>query len=380
MYTVYADKQLIHSPLLADEGRIIFDATYEKEINKSGTFQFGIYDTNPFYEYIKPLKTIIVVKENDKIVWFGRALSYEKNFDNLKTVSCEGAMSFFNDILLDPFNHTKNLSEQLNYILTKYNNMADVSKQVTLKEITVTDLYGNREWTSSEYVTVLSLIENILSDYGGYLLFEYDYELSKTYISYIEDPGKKINQKIEFGSNLLDMTLSIDPENIFTVLVPIGYDSNGNRITIETVNQGKNYIISEESVDIYGIVMYCHTFNEDIVSPQDLLNKAIQFLNNNSLQAVTLEINAVDLHLINNNLESIDIYDVVEVHSLPHKINSYEMCTRVSVDIQSPDNSEYIIGPIPKGIVSYATQETKTSQSSGGGGGSSLPDGDSIQY
>lgn len=70
----------------------------------------------------------------------------------------------------------------------------------------------------------------------------------------MKKPGKTNSQVIEFGTNLLDITEYITAENVFTVLIPLGErqkDSSGNetgRLTIESVNSGKDYIESATGI------------------------------------------------------------------------------------------------------------------------------------
>ena len=239
---------------------------------------------------------------------------------------------------------------EYNYYITQHNSQVEEYKQFTVKTIDVDDPYGSKEWESTSYDQTQKAIDNILSDYGGYLVT--GYENGHNTISYLKDPGAENMQTINFGENLLDITESINPSNVFTVLIPIGYDANDNKITIESVNEGKDYLESAEGIEKFGKVWYQHTFDEVVSSATDLLNKATEFLAKNITASHTISTKAVDLHKIDPTIPRLNVYDIIKVISEPHGIDEYEMCSKVTINLENPESSEYIIGTIPEGITS----------------------------
>lgn len=376
MYKVYANDTLIYSPDLVDDEMIIFSPKLTKEMNKSGSFSFYIYSNNPFYKYIKALKTPIVVKDNDQELWRGRVLTIDKNFDNRKKVDCEGVLAFFNDSIVRPFTHTKTMADQFRYIIEKHNEEVEEYKQFVIGTIDVDDPYGSKEWKEEGYTKTKQLIDNLMDDYGGY--FVVGWNGTKNTLNYVKDPGNhSSNQVINFGENLLDLKVSVNPNNVFTVLIPVAYDSNNNKITIESVNEGKDYLESEEGIAEYGKVFYEHTFEENISTPAALKTKGEEFLSKNVKASNTIEIKAVDLHQLDPTISRIDVYDIIKVESEPHGVNEYEMCSKVVIDLESPDSNEYTIGTIPEGITDIISGGIKTTIVPAG---SSLPNGDNVQY
>ena len=163
---------------------------------------------------------------------------------------------------------------------------------------------------------------------------------------------------------------------MFTVLIPIAYDVNNNKITVAPVNDGKDYIESANGITKFGKVWYQHTFGEDISTASDLLTKGTEFLEKNITASHTISIKALDLHKIDPEIPRINVYDIIKVISEPHNINEYEMCSRVTINLENPESSEYIIGTIPEGITSVITGKASVSVS----GGSTLPNGDNVAY
>lgn len=382
MYTIYANDNLIYSPDLVSDGLFITNPSFSKEVNKSGSCQFYIYPENPFYDKIEVLKTIIVVKEDDEEVWRGRVLKAEKNFDKRKSVQCEGVFSYFVDSIIRPFKHTKTMPEQFRYIIEKHNEQIELWKQFEVGTIDVEDLYGSKEWEETSYKQTLDHLNGFLNDYGGYVTFGFNPSSGKNIISYVKNPGAESSQVIEFGENLLDLTETINPTNVFTVIIPVAYDSNGNQIDIKPYNNNKDYIESAEGVAKYGQVVQEYTLTKDYANANDVITDATKYLNDNIKASTTIEVKALDLHLLNPSVRRLNVYDIIKVDSKPHGINEQQMCSKITIDMENPDNSDYVIGTIPTGIEDIIAKDTKkvSSTSSSGGGGSSLPDGDNVQY
>ena len=66
MYTVYADWEVIYSPLLsANDGYSLLAAKVTSELNKAGSFQFTMPPNNVAYGNINKLSTIVSVVSSD---------------------------------------------------------------------------------------------------------------------------------------------------------------------------------------------------------------------------------------------------------------------------------------------------------------------------
>lgn len=359
MFTVYADDQLIYSPDYIEDNLIIESPTYEKEANKSGTAQFVIYNTNPYYDKIKPLKTVISIKNDDKEVWYGRVLNTSNDFNNRKTVYCEGMLSFFVDSIVRPYEYeSKTMSEMMNIYISNHNSQVDDFKKVTIKTIDVEDIYGAKKWESTSYRSTKEAIESIVDDYGGYLILEH--EKNGNFLSYLKNPGYTSNQEITFGENLLNVTDAVNPENIYTVMIPIGYDSEGNKITIESVHGGKDYLEHAEGISKFGRVYSEYTFEEDIATPQELLEKATKKLNDQITDARSITIKAYDLHVTHPEIKPIDVYNIIRVKSEVHNIDENQMCSRVKISLDSLSDSEYTFGALSTTIADMVAKQSKT--------------------
>ena len=374
MYEIYANDALIYSPDLVSDNLYITNPVYEKEVNKSGNLKFTIYPENPFYNSVNALKTVVTVKENNEEVWRGRILNIQTNFDKTRSVYCEESYSFLVDSIIRPFKHTKTMPEQFRYIIEQHNTEVEDYKKFTVGTIDVDDLYGSKEWEETSHNTAKDCIEDIVSTYGGYLIIGWN-GTSNT-IDYKKDPTKTTNQTIEFGENLLSITDSVNPSNVFTVLIPTGHNANGDALDIKPINDGKDYIESTTGISMYGKVTFHYEFSEDLASANELLTKARDFLDKNVKASRTISIKALDLHMLDKTINRINVFDLIKVHSEPHNINEYQMCSKVRVDMENLDNNEYTIGTVPEGIESLLAGKQGIAVPAG----SSLPNGDNVQY
>lgn len=103
MYRVYLNDTLIYD--LAQEITLI-DPTVKLVESKSGSFDFGIAPENPGYFLIEKLTSIITVvsiENSTEVELFkGRVIEEEKDFYNVKQVSCEGELAFLIDSIQRP--------------------------------------------------------------------------------------------------------------------------------------------------------------------------------------------------------------------------------------------------------------------------------------
>lgn len=461
MYTVYADGEIIYSPLLAaNDGYAFVSAKVIRELNKAGSFRFTMPPNNVAYGKINKLATIISVVSSDnpmyvlknadktskgpttsipttviyggatvdpatgkitlasplnregsssseicsnykqypyfygdlkdgtedstvyrftsasytvstgsitfrmysytyysqtfeksvqsKELFHGRLLNTEKDFYKRQKAVCEGELAYLVDSIQRPYDYAGDLPGLFKQYINNHNEQVDEEKKFAIGEITVTDSNNYVHYSSTVYPNTLNEIkEKLINTHGGYLRTRISE--SKKYIDYVTKPGKTNSQVIEFGTNLLDITEYITAENVFTVLIPLGErqkDSSGNetgRLTIAEVNDGKDYIESETGIKLFGRITKTHEW-DDVTDANNLLKKGKIYLDDGISMSVSLKVKAVDLHLIDVNTEIISEGDEVRVVSPPHGIDTYFLCTKIEIDLLTPDNSVYEFG------------------------------------
>lgn len=84
--------------------------------------------------------------------------------------------------------------------------------------------------------------------------------------------------------------------------------------------------------------------NTDITEKRSLMSKGIIELKNLISPKRTIEIKAVDIHMVNPDIKPIRIGEYVRVRSKPHKLDSYFLCRNIDLDLNNPENSLYTLG------------------------------------
>lgn len=300
-----------------------------------------------FYSYTYYLQEAEKVAKEAEI-FMGRVLHENKGFYKRKDIYCEGQLAFLLDSVQRPYSFQGDVPELFSQFINNHNDQVESWKQFRVGNVTVTDAndYINRE--SSQYPNTLEEIKGKLVDLiGGYLVPRLQNGIR--HLDYLKDPGKKNSQVIEFGKNLLDITEYITAEDVFTVLIPLGErlkDGEGNetgRLTIESVNDGKDYIESELGISLFGRIVRTKEW-DDITIADNLLRAGDSHLESVIEMAVSIVIKAYDLHIADVKAELICVGDDVRVISPPHGIDAFFRCTRIELDLLEPGNSVYTFG------------------------------------
>lgn len=353
MYKVLADdKIVIYDSSLADNKLI--SAVITKEINKSGSFVFSIYPDHFFYDNFVRHKTVITVYKLDKIIFRGRVLSDTGDYFNKKTITCEGELGFFNDSVIRPYNYTGTPEELLKQLVDVHNQQVDDFKRFKIGTVTVVDpndyiIRSNEAYDTTFKNLTAKLIESQL---GGYFYITHGEDGTDPIptINYLADLTNECTQSIEFGKNLRDYARVSKSEDFCTALLPLGAtietedsEATNERVTIKDVNNGLDFIVNEKAVTDYGFILKTVEFS-DITEARNLLRKAELYLIEASSESMTLELKAVDLNLLDRNIESFNLGDLIRVTSQPHNIDRRMLCNKISIDLLNPGNDEIALG------------------------------------
>ena len=369
MYTIYAGSKLLYDPRLFHEGCGVISPKLTVELNKAGSLEFTLPPNNELYDEIKKLKTIITAYQNGVELFRGRILNDEKDFYKQKKTYCEGELAFLIDSTVRPYTFSGTVKELFTKYITWHNNRVDLDKQFKVGNVTVT---GNITCENYNYPTTLDEISTQIIDVvGGHLIIRKTG--SDRYIDLLSEEDKETNtcsQVIEFGSNLLDISEYITAENIFTVIIPLGKtlnnesgESTNEKLTIKSVNDGKDYIENSTAISLFGRIEKKVEWSE-VETASELMTLGTNLLNKNIEMAVSLDIRAVDLNLLNADVDTIQVGDWVRVISLPHGLNALFQCTKIIYDMSNPDQNEYTFGYAYTSLTDQQVSDKKDMQNS----------------
>lgn len=348
MYKIYADNTLIYDSTLEDYR--IGKGAISLETNKSGSFTFSVYPDHFYYDRFIRLKTVIKVTRSGKIIFRGRILNDVTDYWNNKVITCEGELGFLQDSIIRPFTFNGTPVDLFKKFVDEHNAQVDDFKKFKIGSVTVVDPNNYIARSNSNYETALSnlnsrLIEDSL---GGYFFITHGEDGTEDIptLNYLADFTKVSSQVVEFGSNLKDYTKTIKADEIATALIPIGAETNPDtheKLTIKSVNGGKDYISDPEAVALYGLIFKVVEWNEVTVA-SNLLTKGRERLAQIVKQNITIELNAIDLHLLDRSIESFYIGDYIRVISKPHSFDSTLLCNKQYIDLLKPDNDTLTLG------------------------------------
>lgn len=364
MYEIYNDNNLIYKP--NEKGVALTSAKLSLEINNAGSFVFSVPATHDFYDSFEKFKSVITVYSDGEAVFCGRVIEESLDIFKTKTIYCEGELAILNDSIQRPSeNHDITVRQFLEFLINNHNAQVEESKQFVVGAVTVTDSNDSLYRYTNYENTLQAIKEKLLDKLGGYISIRY--AEGKRFIDYLADLPNTCTQAIRFGENLLNYSSNVNVTDIATRLIPLGatleesqYTAIDERVTIESVNDGKDYIQSDEAVAQYGIITKIQTW-DDVNVPSILLSKAREYLESVQWENMILNVTAVDMHQLNPEIEEIHIGDYILCISEVHGLRKNFPVNKLEIDLMNPANNKIQLGS--KGDVSISTKTNQTSTS-----------------
>jgi hypothetical protein len=342
MYKVYCDGSLMYDPMSKELS--IIEPTLELALNSAGSFSFSMTQNHPFYDSIKNMKSEITVNKDGKEIFSGRVIQPGNDFFNRKSFVVEGELAYLNDSIQRPKEyHNISIENYLKDVISIHNEQMEESKQFTVGTVTVVDSNDSIYKISNYENTWQILNEKLLGVYGGYFFIRKENGIR--YIDYLAEMPHTNSQVIQFGKNLLDFSSNIELMDIATALIPLGAkdDETETRLTIASVNDGSDVIVSEEAKETYGYICKKNTW-DDVTVASNLLRKGKEYLSSIQWENLILNVNAVDLHDLDVDMEAISIGDNIRVYSVPHGLDRYFPVSEMEIKLDSPADNSISLG------------------------------------
>ena len=357
------EKTTIHSDNLdrISGGKVV------KAVNAVDSFTFTIYPDNAGYNKLKPLTTSITVTDDStgKDVFIGRVLKCPDSMDEqgliCKSVTCEGRLGWLYDSV-QPYAEYKvvGISTVLASFISKHNTQVGDDKHISVGQVTVT---GENNYTYSvNWVSTMDAIsEQLVGKFGGEIqLRDQD---GKVYIDYLEHIGHGTDTKIELAVNLKTISREIDETSVITRLYPLGAKQTDSekRLTIGSVNGGKDYIEDSALVAKYGVISGTQTW-DDVTQASILKTKATAFLKSANKAKKQYKITAVDLSTIDMNFEQFELGCWYRVVNPLMGIDEDLRIIGITINLDNPEQSELTFGDKFETMTGFMTAKTKSLQ------------------
>lgn len=336
------------------EELLVINPKLTRELNKTGTLTFQITAKHPYYNKIKKLSSEIIVLDNEEEIYRGRALNDTTDFYNTGQITCEGELAYLLDSIQRPFEYQGNIHDLFQQFLDVHNSYVEARKQFELGNVTVVDSNNYINRSNSNYSNTLTAInDKLIKTHGGYLNIRR--ENGVNYLDYVNDFGHINSQVIRFGENLLDLSKYIKADDVRTAIIPVGAEVDGENINITSVNGGKDYVYDENAKNLYGWIWDTVEF-EDVTLPENLLSKAKAYLSDCVNLSTTIELNAIDLSMIDVEIEKIKLGDWIRVISKHHNLDRPFLVTKYDLDLTKPQNNKITLGSVLTTLTSNTTK------------------------
>lgn len=401
MYKIFAypfgnpnDKRLIYAP--NSRTALVLSPKLTREVSKGGSLSFTMTRDHEQYESLQKMSTCITVEQDDKEIWRGRVLSHEADWYNRRVIYCEGALSYFNDSAITPFNYEGKLAQFLQHLIDAHNQQCGNMKMKRFELGTVTaalgDLvvhYGDRDsyGVGEDYGSTWDIIDKmVLKTYGGYAYCTFDAATGNNVLNYCDqayEADRLVNQTIEYGVNLLDFTEKTDTNSLFTRVYPMGskhtveetkwkwkflwwgekytesheerygisgtdaatvskYLPKGYSYRLDSSDGDCGWIQNDAAAQKFGIVSALGEYDTD--SDNDTFAAGVQDLQKNSLMVTSYTVKAVDLRDAGYDKDRLTFASYAHIISKPHSIDVIMLCTKLVEPLDQPDKKEYTFG------------------------------------
>ena len=357
------EKTTIHSDNLdrISGGKIV------KAVNAVDSFTFTIYPDNAGYDKLKPLTTSVTVTDDStgKDIFIGRVLKCPDSMDEqgliCKSVTCEGRLGWLYDSV-QPYVEYKmvGISTVLSSFLSKHNAQVGADKRIELGQVTVT-ASNNYTYTANWDKTMDVIADKLIGKFGGEIqLRDKD---GKVYIDYLEHIGHGTDTTIELAVNLKTISREVDETAVITRLYPLGtkLTDSEKRLTIGSVNGGKDYIEDSALVAKYGVISGTQTW-DDVTQASILKTKATAFLKSANKAKKQYKITAVDLSTIDMNFEQFELGCWYRIVNPLMGIDEDLRIIGITINLDSPEQSELTFGDKFETMTGFMTAKTKSLQ------------------
>lgn len=349
MYRIYVDNELFSDSRI-DELMLI-NPVVTLEANNPGSFTFTIPAEHPKKDLIKRRKSIISVFRDVEStpVFQGFCVEETTDFNRQRKVKCEGELSYLNDSVQRQAKYQGvTVLELFTEYIKNHNSQVDDYKKFEIGEVTVTDHNDYIYCFTNMQSTMTEIKEDLVDDYGGFVRVRYDN--GKKRIDYIKDSPRISPQTIELGKNLIDFTSNIDCSDIATVVIPLGtkldtqeVEGLDARLTVKSVNDGKDYIENTIAVSNYGRIVKVVKW-DDVTTPSALKTKCEKYIKDYQFDNVVVQAKAVDFGYFSNKIEKFQMLDSVRIVSEKHGMDRYFMLTKMKLNLNNPENDVFTFG------------------------------------
>ncbi|MBR5889102.1 MAG: phage tail protein [Akkermansia sp.] len=342
MILATADGLTVYDSRLGD--RALLGLKVTTAVNKAGTAEITMAPEHPAYDSFTMYRSIVEISRDNELLFRGRPLYPTYDNDNCKKITCEGERCFLRDAAMRPYLYQDTPAAIFADLVNIYNSQVEAAKSFQVGTVTVTDENDYVRLESEKAGQVADAMDKLVERCGGYIVFTTN-DAGQRVINWYESLGYQSSQVIEFGVNLLDYTRSQASTDLATRIIPYGAKSEetGEYVTIESVNDGLDFIEDADAVALRGVIAR-PVYWDDVTQPANLLRKAQQYLATSKMIITSLELSAVDLSILDKDIDSLRVGDTIQVRSRPHNVDDRFLLQQRTYDLLDPAQDKVVLG------------------------------------
>lgn len=304
---------------------------------------------------------MIRVLQNEKEIFYGEVREITDNIDFTKHIYAVGELAFLFDSIQPQKVYQCSPLQMFTEIINIHNSQVEQKKQFKVGEVSVTDANDYVYHFTNREDTLTVLRDKLCTPLNGYL------KITKVngerYINLvpIERYGKHCTQEIQFGENLLDYSANSTSVNIATSVIPIGAMIEEENRTSKAVkgldeyvtivgtavddyhkNTDDDYVINDAAVSQFGHIRVTKEW-PDVNSPEILREKATEWIKQTQFADLILNVSAFDRNLIDINIDSFDLGDIVSVWAVPFGMESVTFPVQKKTIYMNDITKNYIV-------------------------------------
>ena len=342
IYEVYLNDNLLYYP--NDDSYSIINSKLETSLNEAGSFECDIPQNNMRYADFddgQQLRSgIITVLKDGAEIFCGEVRECTQNYDFTKHIYAVGELAYLFDSIQPQAKYQGTVSDMFSALLANHNSQVETRKQYQMGNVLVTDPNGYIYHFTNREDTLTAIREKLCNTLDGYLKIRKMGGVKYLDLIPLSAYGSYCTQEIQFGENMLDYSANYTAEDIATCVIPLGVRLEDDQRTADAIEgldeyltikgttidtyhaqETDDFVYIQSAVNRFGWVRVVKHWDEVTVK-ENLKTKAEQWLTDAQYSKLELELSAVDLALINNDIESFEVGDTVHAWAEPFNMDT----------------------------------------------------------
>lgn len=342
IYEVYLNDNLLYYP--NDDSYSIINSKLETALNEAGSFECDIPKDNMRYSDFdngQQLRSgIITVLKDGVEIFCGEVREVTQNFDFTKHIYAVGELAYLFDSIQPQAKYQGTISDMFSALLANHNSQVEARKQFQMGNVLVTDPNGYIYHFTNREDTLTDIREKLCNTLDGYLKIRKVSGVKYLDLIPLSSYGRYCTQEIQFGENMLDYSANYTANDIATCVIPLGVRFDENNRTADAIegldeyltikgtatdsyhaNTNDDFVYIQAAVNTFGWVRVVQHWN-DVTIAENLKTKAEDWLTSAQYSKLELNLSAVDLALLNSDIESFEVGDTVHAWAEPYNMDT----------------------------------------------------------